>query len=116
MYYTPPAWTLRREPAPTKKLARSLNDQGVRIGLGERFVILPGRDIADAEADFDLMAELGAQRLNVCAMDPDPVRNLDQFSIFAGMAAERGMPIRSEARRVGKECVSTCRSRRSPYH
>src|SRR3546814_13087041 len=24
--------------------------------------------------------------------------------------------IRSEARRVGKECVSTCRSRGSPYH
>src|SRR3546814_21123793 len=23
---------------------------------------------------------------------------------------------RSEASRVGKECVSTCRSRRSPYH
>src|SRR3546814_17577289 len=23
---------------------------------------------------------------------------------------------RSEGRRVGKECVSTCRSRRSPYH
>src|SRR3546814_16499313 len=25
-------------------------------------------------------------------------------------------PRRSEARRVGKECVSTCRSRWSPYH
>src|SRR3546814_10240292 len=25
-------------------------------------------------------------------------------------------PARSEARRVGKECVSTCRSRWSPYH
>src|SRR3546814_14785608 len=25
-------------------------------------------------------------------------------------------PARSEERRVGKECVSTCRSRRSPYH
>src|SRR3546814_15958033 len=24
--------------------------------------------------------------------------------------------MRSEERRVGKECVSTCRSRRSPYH
>src|SRR3546814_13426417 len=24
--------------------------------------------------------------------------------------------LRSEARRVGKECVSTCRSRWSPYH
>src|SRR3546814_1630848 len=26
------------------------------------------------------------------------------------------LPARSEARRVGKECVSTCRSRWSPYH
>src|SRR3546814_14172009 len=25
-------------------------------------------------------------------------------------------PVRSEERRVGKECVSTCRSRGSPYH
>src|SRR3546814_1149242 len=29
----------------------------------------------------------------------------------------RGVPVaRSEERRVGKECVSTCRSRWSPYH
>src|SRR3546814_9975090 len=27
-----------------------------------------------------------------------------------------GAPGRSEERRVGKECVSTCRSRWSPYH
>src|SRR3546814_4702019 len=27
-----------------------------------------------------------------------------------------GLPLRSEERRVGKECVSTCRSRWSPYH
>src|SRR3546814_16714341 len=27
-----------------------------------------------------------------------------------------GSPQRSEERRVGKECVSTCRSRWSPYH
>src|SRR3546814_19410939 len=28
----------------------------------------------------------------------------------------QGAPARSEERRVGKECVSTCRSRWSPYH
>src|SRR3546814_13763055 len=28
----------------------------------------------------------------------------------------RGASYRSEERRVGKECVSTCRSRWSPYH
>ena len=27
-----------------------------------------------------------------------------------------GLELRSEERRVGKECVSTCRSRWSPYH
>src|SRR3546814_13895154 len=30
--------------------------------------------------------------------------------------AELGCAFRSEERRVGKECVSTCRSRWSPYH
>src|SRR3546814_2885588 len=29
---------------------------------------------------------------------------------------DRYQPTRSEERRVGKECVSTCRSRWSPYH
>src|SRR3546814_2922581 len=45
--------------------------------------------------------------------------------LLRGMAAgstrfnelRRGVPrMRSEERRVGKECVSTCRSRWSPYH
>src|SRR3546814_4752416 len=34
-------------------------------------------------------------------------------TVFANGAAA---PRRSEERRVGKECVSTCRSRWSPYH
>src|SRR3546814_19442365 len=32
------------------------------------------------------------------------------------IAADIGTYRRSEERRVGKECVSTCRSRWSPYH
>src|SRR3546814_20967941 len=35
---------------------------------------------------------------------------------IAGRLSGEGCPIRSEERRVGKECVSTCRSRWSPYH
>src|SRR3546814_14826291 len=35
--------------------------------------------------------------------------------ITAGVAAPRWQ-MRSEERRVGKECVSKCRSRWSPYH
>src|SRR3546814_6692119 len=33
-----------------------------------------------------------------------------------GADPDTGEQIRSEERRVGKECVSTCRSRWSPYH
>src|SRR3546814_20272837 len=33
-----------------------------------------------------------------------------------GVLHYRDIPVRSEARRVGQECVSTCRSRWSPYH
>src|SRR3546814_6929434 len=36
--------------------------------------------------------------------------------IFSHRMASRRIRDRSEERRVGKECVSTCRSRWSPYH
>src|SRR3546814_5134255 len=32
------------------------------------------------------------------------------------LQTEASLGLRSEERRVGKECVSTCRSRWSPYH
>src|SRR3546814_8446952 len=39
------------------------------------------------------------------------------FAVAAGvMLVLAGIALRSEERRVGKECVSTCRSRWSPYH
>src|SRR3546814_12006702 len=44
---------------------------------------------------------------------------IDQYGLFRGDAlhdAAQFLGIRSEERRVGKECVSTCRSRWSPYH
>src|SRR3546814_6680436 len=37
-------------------------------------------------------------------------------SKLGGCLISRGELERSEERRVGKECVSTCRSRWSPYH
>src|SRR3546814_3856780 len=38
-----------------------------------------------------------------------------RYRLFRGSVGGRGRGFRSEERRVGKECVSTCRSRRSPY-
>src|SRR3546814_2048276 len=45
----------------------------------------------------------------------------EESAMLESIEGKRGLPrhkppFRSEERRVGKECVSTCRSRWSPYH
>src|SRR3546814_19634103 len=40
----------------------------------------------------------------------------DQDPLLKALLGSDGAATRSEERRVGKECVSTCRSRSSPYH
>src|SRR3546814_11995365 len=53
-------------------------------------------------------ATWGASRIGVC-------RTTTRSCAWPRRARRHGSP-RSEERRVGKECVSTCRSRWSPYH
>src|SRR3546814_18458935 len=43
-------------------------------------------------------------------------RKVVKIESFTEPADAAGVKVRSEERRVGKECVSTCRSRWSPYH
>src|SRR3546814_12375816 len=62
-----------------------------------------GYDLSELEADVDTVMEMIRQR--------PPIVNL-----MATIALEHYTAMRSEERRVGKECVSTCRSRWSPYH
>src|SRR3546814_9981320 len=52
-----------------------------------------------------------------CALAPN-IHVLIGFRALQGVGGAAGMVIarRSEERRVGKECVSTCRSRGAPYH
>src|SRR3546814_13717596 len=45
-----------------------------------------------------------------------PTANGETFDPASISAAHKTLPLRSEERRVGKECVSTCRSRWSQYH
>src|SRR3546814_10233004 len=76
----------------------------------------------DADIDFaadDVFSMLGAMRdHDDCAFlgAACPRRIMNWANV--ARAVERGMAKdeRSEERRVGKECVSTCRSRWSPYH
>src|SRR3546814_16372152 len=61
--------------------------------------------IDKAEGHLDWREDAGALERRVRAFTPWP-------GAFFEVRGEK----RSEERRVGKECVSTCRSRWSPYH
>src|SRR3546814_14620342 len=53
----------------------------------------------------------------VSPIDAEAIKNWAAYSRARNeMFVRTHNPVRSEERRVGKECVSTCRSRWSPYH
>src|SRR3546814_7331146 len=64
--------------------------------------------ISDWSSDVcssDLAGEAAGQGRTILYVEDDP--EVRKFGL---------LQLRSEERRVGKECVSTCRSRWSPYH
>src|SRR3546814_12435865 len=83
---------------------------------------LPLAAITDGDAD-DVDRAVAAARRCFTGLwrGTAPERRQDYLLALAnGVAANRAvlalLDCRSEERRVGKECVSTCRSRWSPYH
>src|SRR3546814_2560755 len=76
--------------------------------------------ISDWSSDVcssDLNPVLGGQTDEHDGKPPKPCcrTHLQSDSVFRTLCGIREAA-RSEERRVGKECVSTCRSRWSPYH
>ncbi len=86
-----PIWSLRTDAALRREMKAALRDRAIKLELGEGFLIAPGLGAKDYAADLELMAELGAPRINVVGMDPDLTRNFDEFAAMAEMAAAAGI-------------------------
>jgi len=86
-----PEWSLLDDVPMQRAVRDALAANDVSVALGEGFLIMPGADIAVSAPLFDLMAFLGAERVNVACIEPDRARNFDQIAQFAAMAAERGL-------------------------
>src|SRR3546814_11139818 len=80
-----------------------------------------GLKLAEAYAEFARCRKRMAaarEEIATCAISGavGTFANIDP-RVEAHVAGKLGLAVeRSEERRVGKECVSTCRSRWSPYH
>src|SRR3546814_4478396 len=77
-----------------------------------------------AAESLDQPADVGHRRVGAAGLDGRAWRHevalcrdaKESCLALFGCAVVRHFDPRSEERRVGKECVSTCRSRWSPYH
>src|SRR3546814_18026806 len=75
-----------------------------------RFAAYRHRDHRQHEIDVHLRADRPRRDI------PTQRRPIIPYLEEQRLDAEKDIVRRSEERRVGKECVSTCRSRWSPYH
>ena len=95
--------------------------QAVREALAEEMrrdsrVCILGKDVAEAGTPFKVLSglveEFGKERV---IDTPISEAGFTGLGVGAAMTGMRPV-IRSEERRVGKECRRLCRSRWSPYH
>jgi sugar phosphate isomerase/epimerase len=90
--FTPyPAWSLEDNPALQREMKTALRETGVHIGLAEGFRVRPDADLRDRAAALDIVAELGALRVNAVSMERDMPRTYDQLAILSEMVNARGM-------------------------
>src|SRR3546814_2470357 len=72
--------------------------------------------ISDWSSDV-CSSDLWRMNLRYCFWMSPPPEWMSSCGATCGISCGSFAPVeRSEERRVGKECVSTCRSRWSPYH
>lgn len=89
-----PMWSLRDDAALRREMIAAMRDCRVHIGLGEGLRARSDGDVREFTGDLDLMAELGARRINaICIEDAmvDDGSAVDQLGVLADMTAERGM-------------------------
>src|SRR3546814_9094890 len=67
-------------------------------------------------SEFPLLVPIGSARFSSPAAPVRKGEHMAAIDLIELMITRSSNPARSEERRVGKECVSTCRSRWSPYH
>ncbi len=90
-----PMWSLKDDPALRREMKAAMADTGVRIGLGEGFRVASGLDPRDSAEDLDLMAELGARRINAICMEESMVAGSteakEKLAVLSEMAMARGI-------------------------
>src|SRR3546814_14041972 len=99
-----------------KAILKAVKKKGVKLCA---FGVVNGNDEAEWTQIFEFAKAMGIKVINTepkAELMPVIGRLANQYKIKVGIHNHPQPSHRSEERRVGKECVSTCRSGWSPYH
>src|SRR3546814_20715201 len=102
----------------TDRIPQPLGGYSPAIAVGD-FVFVAGQVPTDWKSGVAPEAQVDPNFWEGSPIDRQARFVLDNLASTleaAGSSLENVVKARSEERRVGKECVSTCRSRWSPYH
>ena len=95
-----PMWSLKEDAVLRRDTRAAMRDTGVSIGLGEGFRVAADLDPLASAGDLDIMADLGAKRINAICMDEAMVAGShaagDKLAVLADLAGERGMQFTME--------------------
>src|SRR3546814_8871882 len=98
-------------------------DHDALIAMLDRLKLTASRDQLDSLLDEAARSEMTLREAlaflvsrEIARRDHRRIEMATKIAQFPFVRDLEGFDWRSEERRVGKECVSTCRSRWSPYH
>src|SRR3546814_13964036 len=103
-----------RDAASFLGLSKSFLDKARIRGDGPHYLKLGSRVLYRTEALQSWLAARERLSTSQETWQPEPIQSRPMLG--APIHQPGFSLVRSEERRVGKECVSTCRSRWSPYH
>src|SRR3546814_14869026 len=96
------------------------NIRNLALGVVSGAVLAASPALAADKSSGRKAQEKGVQEIPVCTKRLGTIAVVEPDTNWwqqLGLGSpEAIIKVRSEERRVGKECVSTCRSRWSPYH
>src|SRR3546814_17283150 len=113
-------------PKPAMRAFEFARTWGVRLHVRSAFTWEPGTWVQEEDPSMEqavvsaVVHDTSEAKVTVAGVPDQPGIAARLFRLLADREVNVDMIVqnvsRSEERRVGKECVSTCRSRWSPYH
>jgi len=83
------------DPGLRRDIRAALDGHGISVSLVEGFLVSPGHSVAAYDRTLDLLAELGASRINAVSFDALD-RTVDELGTLAEMTAARGVTLTME--------------------